>query len=213
MEKTSISLIEDNKVIRENVSKFIGFHEEFELSMIHSSVESFLLDFEANPKRTTDILLLDIGLPGISGLDALPILLEKMPSLNIIILSNYEEEDIILKSLCSGACSYVSKKASLSEIVEAIRIVVKGGSYMSPTIAREIINHLMGGRVSKATILSDRQKEILQKLVDGKSYQAISEDLFISIETVRSHIKKMYKVLHVNNKTEAITKYMKGHIG
>jgi two-component system, NarL family, response regulator LiaR len=213
MEKTRISLIEDNKVIRENVSKFIGFHEEFELSMIHSSVESFLLDFEANPKRNTDILLLDIGLPGISGLDALPILLEKMPSLNIIILSNYEEEDIILKALCSGACSYVSKKASLSEIVEAIRIVVKGGSYMSPTIAREIINHLMGGRVSKATILSDRQKEILQKLVDGKSYQAISEDLYISIETVRSHIKKMYKVLHVNNKTEAITKYMKGHIG
>jgi DNA-binding NarL/FixJ family response regulator len=213
MEKTRISLIEDNKVIRENVSKFIGFHEEFELSLIHSSVESFLLDFEANPKQTTDILLLDIGLPGISGLDALPILLEKIPSLNIIILSNYEEEDIILKALCSGACSYVSKKASLSEIVEAIRIVVNGGSYMSPTIAREIINHLMGGRVSKATILSDRQKEILQKLVDGKSYQAISEDLFISIETVRSHIKKMYKVLHVNNKTEAITKYMKGHIG
>ncbi len=213
MEKSRISLIEDNKVIRENVSKFIGFHEEFELTMIHSSVESFLLDFEANPKQTTDILLLDIGLPGISGLDALPILLEKMPLLNIIILSNYEEEDIILKALCSGACSYVSKKASLSEIVEAIRIVVNGGSYMSPSIAREIINHLMGGRVSKATILSDRQKEILQKLVDGKSYQAISEELFISIETVRSHIKKMYKVLHVNNKTEAITKYMKGHIG
>lgn len=213
MEKTRISLIEDNKVIRENVSKFIGFHEEFELSMIHGSVESFLLDFEANPKRPTDILLLDIGLPGISGLDALPVLLEKMPLLNVIILSNYEEEDIILKALCSGACSYVSKKASLSEIVEAIRIVVNGGSYMSPTIAREIINHLMGGRVSKATILSDRQKEILQKLVDGKSYLAISEELFISIETVRSHIKKMYKVLHVNNKTEAITKYMKGHIG
>lgn len=213
MEKTRVSLIEDNKVIRENVSKFIGFHEEFELVMIHGSAEAFLLEFEANPKKTSEILLLDIGLPGISGLEALPILLEKMPFLNVIILSNYEEEDIILKALCSGACSYVSKKASLSKIVDAIRIVVNGGSYMSPTIAREIINHLMGGRVSKATILSDRQKEILQKLVDGKSYQAISEDLFISIETVRSHIKKMYKVLHVNNKTEAITKYMKGHIG
>lgn len=213
MEKTRVSLIEDNKVIRENVSKFIAFHEEFELLMIHGSVESFLREFEANPQKVTDILLLDIGLPGISGLDALPILIEKLPLLNVIILSNYEEEDIILKALCSGACSYVSKKASLSEIVDAIRIVVNGGSYMSPTIAREIINHLMGGRVSKATILSDRQKEILQKLVDGKSYQVISEELFISIETVRSHIKKMYKVLHVNNKTEAITKYMKGHIG
>jgi two-component system, NarL family, response regulator LiaR len=213
MEKTRVSIIEDNKVIRENVSKFIGFHEEFELVMIHGSVESFMLDLEANPQKNSEILLLDIGLPGISGLEALPILIEKMPQLNIIILSNYEEEDIILKALCSGACSYVSKKASLSEIVEAIRIVVNGGSYMSPTIAREIINHLMGGRVSKATILSDRQKEILQKLVDGKSYQNISEELFISIETVRTHIKKMYKVLHVNNKTEAITKYMKGHIG
>ena len=213
MEKTRVSLIEDNKVIRENVSKFIAFHEEFELLMIHGSAESFLLDFEANPQKVTDILLLDIGLPGISGLEALPILLEKMHFLNVNILSNYEEEDIILKALCSGACSYVSKKASLSEIVDAIRIVVNGGSYMSPTIAREIINHLMGGRVSKATILSERQKEILQKLVDGKSYQVISEELFISIETVRSHIKKMYKVLHVNNKTEAITKYMKGHIG
>lgn len=213
MEKTRISIIEDNKVIRENVSKFIGFHEEFELVMIHGSVESFLYDIDVNPRKNTDILLLDIGLPGMSGLDALPILLDRKPEMSIIILSTYEEEDMILKALCSGACSYVSKKASLPEIVEAIRIVVNGGSYMSPSIAREIINHLMGGRVSKATILSDRQKEILQKLVDGKSYQAISEELFISIETVRSHVKKMYKVLHVNNKTEAITKYMKGHIG
>ena len=97
--------------------------------------------------------------------------------------------------------------------MDALRIVVKGGSYMSPSIAREIINHFMGGRVSKATILSGRQKAILERLVDGKSYQAISEELFISIETVRTHIKKMYKVLHVNNKTEAIAKYMKGHIG
>jgi two-component system, NarL family, response regulator LiaR len=213
VEKTSVSIIEDNKVIRDNVSKFIGFHEEFELLMIHSSAESFFRDFEANPDKVTDILLLDIGLPGISGLEALPILLSKMPKLNVIILSNYEEEDIILKALCSGACSYVSKKASLPEIVDAIRIVVKGGSYMSPSIAREIINHLMGGRISKATILTERQKEILQKLVDGKSYQAISDELFVSVETVRTHIKKMYKILHVNNKTEAITKYMNGHIG
>lgn len=212
MNKTKVSIIEDNRVIRENVSKFIGFHEEFELSIICGSIESFLYEIEVNPKCNTDVLLLDIGLPAMSGIDALPILLERMPDINIIILSTYEEEDIILKALCSGACSYVSKKASLTEIVDAIRIVVNGGSYMSPSIAREIINHLMGGRVSKATILSDRQKEILQKLVDGKSYQTISEELFISVETVRTHIKKMYKLLHVNNKTEAINMYMKGQI-
>jgi two-component system, NarL family, response regulator LiaR len=213
MKTTKISIIEDNRIIRDNVSKFIAFHEEFELAIIEGSVEAFLQEKNFNPSKQTDILLLDIGLPGMSGLEAMPILLDLMPDVNIIILSTYEEEDMILKALCSGACSYISKKASLSEIVDAIRIVVNGGSYMSPSIAREIINHLMGGRVSKATILSDRQKEILEKLVEGKSYQVISEELFISVETVRSHIKKMYKILHVNNKTEAINKYMKGQIG
>jgi DNA-binding NarL/FixJ family response regulator len=212
MEKTSISIIEDNKVIRDNLTKFIGFHEEFELGIIHGSVESFFQALQINPHLTTDILLLDIGLPGMSGLDAIPLLLEKIPQMNIVILTTYEEEDMIVKALCSGACSYISKKASLAEIVDALRIVINGGSYMSPSIAREIVNHLMGGKVSKATILSDRQKQILKMLVDGKSYAAISAELFISVETVRSHIKKMYKVLHVNNKTEAITQYMKGYI-
>ena len=212
MEKTKIGMIEDNKIIRDNITKFIKFHEEFDMILTVGSVESFFRETNFNSQIHLDILLLDIGLPGMSGLDALPVLLDMMPQLNIIILSTYEEEDMILKALCSGACSYISKKASLSEIIDAIRIVVNGGSYMSPSIAREIINHLMGGRVSKATILSDRQKEILEKLVDGKSYQIISEELFISVETVRTHIKKMYKLLHVNNKTEAIAQYMKGLI-
>jgi DNA-binding NarL/FixJ family response regulator len=165
-----------------------------------------------DPKYPIDILLLDIGLPGMSGLEGLPLLREKLPDLDIIMLTTYEEEDMILKALCSGACSYISKKASLEEIVEAIRIVVKGGSYMSPSVAREIVQHLMGGRVSKATILSERQKQILELLVEGKSYSAIGKDLFISTETVRSHIKNMYRTLEVNNKAEAIAMYLKGHI-
>lgn len=212
MKKTKISIIEDNKVVRENVSKFVGFLEEFELCQVHGSVESFFHAININPSLQSDILILDIGLPGLSGLEAIPLILERLPQQDIIMLTTYEEEDVILKALCSGACSYISKKASLDEIVEALRIVANGGSYMSPSIAREIVNHLMGGRVSKASILSDRQKEILEKLVDGKSYATISTELFISIETVRSHVKKLYKVLQVNNKTEAITQYMKGHI-
>lgn len=212
VEKVSITIIEDNKVIRDNVSKFISFHEEFAIAAVHGSATSFLDSLVVSPQFQSDILLLDIGLPGISGIDAIPLILEKMPELNIIMLTTYEEEDVIVKALCRGACSYISKKASLEEIVEALRIVAAGGSYMSPSIAREIVNHLMGGRISKATILTDRQKEILEKLVDGKSYQTIAGELFVSVETVRSHVKKMYKVLHVNNKTEAITQYMKGQI-
>ena len=212
MEKVSVSIIEDNKVIRDNVSRFIGFHEEFELGAIYESANIFLDSFIVNIPGQINILLLDIGLPGISGLDAIPLILDKMPDINIVMLTTYEEEDVILKALCSGACSYISKKASLEEIVDALRIVAKGGSYMSPSIAREIVNHLMGGRISKASILTERQKEILEKMVDGKSYQTIGNELFISVETVRPHIKKMYKLLHVNNKTEAITQYMKGYI-
>jgi DNA-binding NarL/FixJ family response regulator len=212
VESVRISIIEDNKVIRDNVTKFISFHEEFELGTIHESATAFLDAFIINNPGQTHILLLDIGLPGINGLDAIPLILEKIPDINIVMLTTYEEEDVILKALCSGACSYISKKASLEEIVEALRIVAAGGSYMSPSIAREIVNHLMGGRVSKATILTDRQKEILQKLADGKSYHTIASELFVSVETIRSHVKKMYKVLQVNNKTQAITQYMKGQI-
>lgn len=212
MEKVKVSIIEDNKVIRDNVSKFISFHEEFELGTIAHSADLFLDAFNTTQPNQTHIALLDIGLPGMSGIEAIPYILEKTPEINIVMLTTYEEEDIILKALCSGACSYISKKASLEEIVDALRIVANGGSYMSPSIAREIVNHLMGGRISKATILTDRQKEILEKLVDGKSYQTIAGELFVSVETVRSHVKKMYKVLHVNNKTEAITQYMKGQI-
>lgn len=212
MEKVIIHIVEDNKVIRDSVSKFISFHEEFEIGEVAISADAFLLKTIQYPTELTQILLLDIGLPGTSGIEAIPLILDKYPDLNIVMLTTYEEEDLILKALCSGACSYISKKATLEDIVDALRIVAKGGSYMSPSIAREIVNHLMGGRVSKATILSDRQKEILERLVDGKSYHTIATELFISVETVRTHVKKMYKVLHVNNKTEAITQYMMGYI-
>lgn len=209
---TRVTIVEDTKVIRDNVAKFISLQPDFKLEGIFDSAVTYLNQTLIPFSNTTHILLLDIGLPQMSGLEAIPLILQKAPFMNIVILTVYEEEDIILKALCAGACSYLSKKASLEEIVAALRVVAAGGSYMSPSIAREIVNHLMGGRISKATILSERQKEILQRLVDGKSYQAIANELFLSVETIRSHIKKMYKTLQVNNKAEAIAQYMRGHI-
>lgn len=210
---TKISMIEDVENIRDNVTKFIGFHEEFEVENTFDSVESFLHHTTIDNQFKADILLLDVGLPGISGLDGIPLILKKMPDLDIIMLTTYEEEEVILKALCSGACSYISKKASLKQIVDAIRIVSAGGSYMSPSIAREIVNHLLGGpKKIEQNSLSERQNEILKRLSEGKSYKAISEELFISVETVRSHIKKLYKHLQVNNKAEAIAMYLQGKV-
>ena len=205
-------MIEDDLVIRNTVGKFIQLHEEFELVEVFGSVESFFHKMSIEPRFSFDILLLDIGLPGISGIEGIPKIKEVLPEVDIIMLTTYEEEDVILKAICQGACSYLSKKASLSKIVESIRIVAKGGSYMSPNIAREIVQHLMGGRVSKATILSDRQKEILQGMADGKNIKTIASELYISYETVRTHVKRIYKILQVNNKAAAIAMYLKGEI-
>lgn len=212
MEQKIINMIEDNEVVRNSVTKFISFHEEFQLGIIAGSVESYLHELNLNPNAEGDVLLLDIGLPGISGIEAIPKILDETPDLDIIMLTTYEEEDVIVKAICSGATSYLSKKSSLEEIIEAIRIVVKGGSYMSPRIAREIVKHLMGGRVSRASILTDRQREILEEMMNGSSYSTIAKKLFISVETVRTHVKKMYKTLQVNNKSEAIAMYLRGEI-
>lgn len=212
METIIINIVEDNKIIRDSLIKFFGFQKDIEVNIVAPSIEAYYLEIEKN-KNQAHILILDIGLPGVSGLDSIPKIKEIHPAIDIIMLTTYEEEHIILKALCSGACSYISKKSSLQNIVDAIRIVHQGGSYMSPSIAREIVTYLMGGRVSKATILTDRQREILQKLSDGKSYIEIANELSLSPETVKSHVKKMYQTLHVNNKSEAIAKYLKGEIG
>ncbi len=212
MDKTLVSIIEDHDVIRTHVTKYLNMQSDFETHIIASSVEGFFETYKKNKDDKSHVLLLDIGLPGKSGLEAIPDLLEVMPDLEIIMLTTYEEETKILKALCTGASAYLSKKSSLEEIANTVRIVKDGGSYMSPSIAREIVDHLVGGKKSKATILTSRQREILEMLVDGKSYKEISSSLFISLETVRTHIKKMYKVLHVNNKAQAISKYLKGEI-
>lgn len=176
---------------------------------VFGSVEDFEHKLLIEPCFTFDVLLLDIGLPGISGIEGIPKIKEILLEADIIKLTTYEE-DMILYAICAGACSYLSKKSSLEEILECIRVVVKGGSYMSPSIAREIITHLMGGRISKATILSSRQKEVLQALVNGKTYKSIAKELFISVDTVKEHIKKLYQTLQVTNKAEAIAMYLRG---
>jgi DNA-binding NarL/FixJ family response regulator len=212
MDKILVDIIEDNKVIRDSLIKLFGLQQDIDVNIVSTSVEDYLIQSN-NKKEKSNIMLLDIGLPGMSGLDGIPLIKNAHNDIDIIMLTTYEEEHIILKALCSGACSYISKKSSLQDIVDAIHIVHAGGSYMSPSIAREIVTYLMGGRVSKATILTERQREILQRLADGKTLPDISKELFISIDTVKSHVKKLYQTLHVNNKSEAIGKYLRGEIG
>ena len=207
-------MIEDMKDIRDNVVKYIALHDEFDTVETFGSIESFIQHADTSPSFTCDILLLDVGLPGMTGIEGIPEILARIQGVDIIMLTTYEEEDVILKSICAGACSYISKKSSLTQIVDAIRIVKMGGSYMSPSIAREIVSYLKVGKqeATKENSLTDRQNEILKALAEGKTYKSISKELFISIETVRSHVKKLYKHLQVKNKAEAISLYLQGKI-
>ncbi|TPV32991.1 response regulator transcription factor [Paucihalobacter ruber] len=167
-----------------------------------TSAEAFVSWLETD-EQTGFILLLDIQLPGKTGVESLPKIKMLLPDLDVIILTTFEETDMIFKALSAGACSYVSKRSSLQKIKEAVEVVAQGGSYMSPAIARKIADFYAP---KKHHQLSDRQLEIVKGIVNGKSYKMIANDLFISLDTVRSHIKNIYNTLEINSKAELIRK-------
>jgi DNA-binding NarL/FixJ family response regulator len=204
MKHINLAIIEDDLVVQESLNDFFEALPNIECLLISSSVESFL---KALPElnKTPDILLLDINLLGMSGIDGIPLLLNEMPKIDIIMLTTFEDNDSIFKALCAGACSYLSKKTPLKKIREAVEVVYDGGSYMSPSIARKIVNKYAPKR-NQSSSLTPRQKEIVNEIVAGKSYKMIAEDLFVSLDTVRSHIKNIYKALEINSKAELIRK-------
>lgn len=209
--KQVLNIIEDDAGIRSNLTTMFAMIDDIEVGIVANSAEDYFVKRQKLPNHKPDTLLLDIGLPGISGLDAIPKILSLSPNLDIIMLTTFEEESKILKAMCLGSVAYLSKRTSLTEIVNAIRIVHQGGSYMSPMIARDIFNYFVKAKHNPMDdLISARQKEVLEAMVDGKSHVQIGEQLFISPLTVRSHVKNIYKALHVKNKAEAITKYLKG---
>ncbi len=206
-----LAIIEDNTSIRESVRLFAEAKTAIPVIGEYGNVEDFLeTTFTTN---VPTILFLDIGLPGMSGLEGISHIKKKLPEINIIMLTTYEEEDKIFKALCDGACSYISKKTPLPKIIEALNIVAYGGSYMSPSIARKIATFFNKEKDTKEVIhLSPRQKEIVEHVVEGKTYNEIASTCFISLNTVRSHIKNIYEVLQVNNKVGLLSMYHQGKL-
>lgn len=205
MSEPLVMMIDDDKIVRDSVCTFIDLKTDFSIRDKFSNAEDFL---SHSFKEKPSILILDVGLPGMLGTEAIPHILQKYPELDIIMLTTYEEEDVILKALCAGACSYISKRAGLKAIGEAIEVVANGGSYISPRIAKEVTRHFFSKPKSPIMPLKGRQKQVMDLLIEGKTYADISHELSISVETVRSHIKKIYRLLHVNNKAEAIVTYI-----
>ena len=143
-------------------------------------------------------------------LTKLTTLKEGYPQLDIIVMTDSQSEEFILSTIYAGACSFFSKRATKQEILRSIELVNKGGSYLTPSLARSLINRLNKDKPTDlSSVLTPRQQQIIELIVKGNTYKEISQVLYISIETVRTHIKKIYKSLHVKNKAEAITKYLR----
>ena len=205
-----IGIIEDEPLVLGNLEFFFNKQPGFEVVISNNSVEDFLEELPYN--LAIDLILLDIGLPGMSGLEGIRPIKESLPNTDILILTAYDDSDKIFKALCAGAVSYLSKRANLHTIKDALSTVHNGGSYMSPSIARKVINHFAPKKKKQEAVLTPRQEQIVQGLVDGLSYKMIADKYLISLETVRDHIKKIYKKLQVNSKAEVIRKKLDGEI-
>lgn len=206
-----VAIIEDDQVIRDGIQEYLNNQSEMTCDTAKETVESFLAVL--NIENMPDVILMDIGLPGMSGISGIKIIKEKYSDINILMFTVYLDSHKIFQSLCAGASGYLLKNIPFSQIKSAIEIVQSGGSFMSPQIARKVIDHFQEGRkkIIKSP-LTEKEKEIVLGLVDGLSYKMIAEKGFISLETVRTHIKNIYKKLHVHCKAEVIKKSLSGEI-
>jgi DNA-binding NarL/FixJ family response regulator len=212
MNRIKVGIIEDEPLVMENLVVFLEGMPHFDLMFNCTSMED-CLDLPISYLEI-DVLLLDIGLPGMTGIDGLPRIHKINEDIDVIMLTSFEDSEMIFRALRAGAVGYISKKSSLKQIKMAIETIYNGGSYMSPSVARKVIGYFSPPPQPKRekAVLTNRQMQIVESLADGLSYKKIAQKLQISVETVRDHIKKIYKRLEVNSKAEVISKKLRGEI-
>ncbi len=201
-----VSIIEDDSEIRNGISSIINSTEGYKCVGAYESCEKALSDFEDN---LPDVILMDISLPGMNGIDCTKIIKEKYSDVDVIMLTVHNDDSKVFDSLCAGACGYLMKNTPTDKIIDFVKEAVVGGAPMSTTIARMVVSSF---KRSKNPLLTDREKEVLVQLCNGSSYRAIADKLFVSADTVHFHIKNIYKKLQVHSKSEAVAKAIKDKI-
>jgi DNA-binding NarL/FixJ family response regulator len=209
-----IAIVEDNVKIRDLIQQFLNLQSDLSCRFAEGSVEALLAYLKEGFRPS--VVLMDIDLEGMSGIDGMKLVRSQYPDIEIIMLTVYHDSHKIFTSLRAGASGYLLKHTSLPEIKEAIEVVLGGGSPMSPQIARKVITFFNNPEESEdpkpESGLTIREREIVVGLVDGLSYKMIADRMDISIDTVRAHIRNIYKKLHVNSKAEVIAKSLRGEI-
>lgn len=205
-----VSIVEDNEQLRTTLAKMISRSEGFECLGHHPSAEAGLA---AIPNEKPDVVLMDINLPGINGVECVRKLKQILPNTQVVMLTAYEDTENIFNSLAAGAAGYLLKRSKSQEILDAVRDVLNGGSPMSTHIARKVVQSFQArpaaAPAEPEAELSPREQEVLNLLSQGFMYKEISDKLGISFETVRTYIRRIYEKLHVRTRTEAVAKALR----
>ena len=203
--KINVSIVEDTEDIRNALHVLINGSKGFECVHVFADAEEALQNMSS---KEIDVVLMDIGLPGMDGIECMKILKPEMPKTQFIMCTVYDDDDHIFNALRSGASGYILKRTSPAQILEAIRDLYEGGSPMSSEIARRVVEsmHKSEKRSEAVELLTPRENEILDLLAKGYLYKEIAAQLFISKETVKKHIHSIYDKLHVQTRTEALNK-------
>jgi DNA-binding NarL/FixJ family response regulator len=201
----SITIVEDLDEVREGLNNFLSLNPEFKVLDTFKTAEEAIYDL---PSLKPDIVIMDINLPGMSGIDCIKEVKKKLPDAQFIMFTVYENDEKVFEALKAGATGYLLKNTGLLQLTEAIKELHNGGSPMSAAIARKLVTVFYENEreLSGTGNLSQRENEVLELLAKGLLYKEISDRLSISVSTVRQHIHKIYEKLHVQNRMEAINK-------
>jgi DNA-binding NarL/FixJ family response regulator len=205
---TTVSIVEDNEQLRGTLARLINREEGFRCISQYPTAEAALAGL---PNDKSDVVLMDINLPGINGVECVRRLKQIIPATQVVMLTAYEDTENIFNALAAGANGYLLKRAPRAELLDALREVVRGGSPMTTHIARKVVQSFQktGPSSQPTENLSGREQEVLDCLSQGFLYKEIAEKLGISYETVHTYIRRIYEKLQVRTRTEAVAKFLR----
>ena len=204
----SVAIVDDEKELRESIATFINGSPGFRCVSAYSNARAAL---QGLPTDRPDVVLMDINMAGMTGIECVEKLKAMTPEVQIVMLTVYEDTDQIFRALAAGASGYLLKRLTPTKLLQAIREVHAGGSPMSASIARKVVASFQKTATNddKQVHLSPREQAVLDYLAKGLTYKAIADQLGISIDTIRTYLRRIYEKLHVQSRTEAVAKYLR----